>query len=134
MKKIIDIALKVLLSLLLIMPIFGILGFFPEPTPDMYTNATAFQFIQILMTSKYIMVLEALTFVVSLVLLWTKREALAALLLVPFTVNIVAFHAFLDGGLFTGGAIMGNILLLLNGYFLFKHKAVLQMLLAKQNV
>jgi hypothetical protein len=134
MKKIMHIALKVLLSLLLIMPIFGILGFFPAPTPDMYTNATAFRFIQILMASKYIMFLEGLTFVVSLVLLWTRREALTALLLLPFTVNIVGFHMFLDGGLFTSGAIMGNVFLVLNLYFLCTNKKQLAILLQKTSV
>ncbi len=113
---------KVILTLLLIMPIFGILGFFPEPTADMYTNETAFQFIQILMASKYIMYMEAITFAVVLFSIWTRREALGALLLLPFTFNIVGFHAFLDGGPFTGGAVMGNVLLLINVYFLWVYR------------
>lgn len=113
---------KVILTLLLIMPIFGILGFFPEPTVEMYTNETAFQFIQILMTSKYIMYMEAITFAVILFSIWTRREALGALLLLPFTFNIVGFHAFLDGGPFTGGAVMGNVLLLINVYFLWVYR------------
>lgn len=104
------------------MPIFGILGFFPEPTADMYTNTTAFQFIQILMASKYIMYMEGITFAVVLFSIWTRREALGALLLLPFTFNIVGFHAFLDGGLFTGGAVMGNILFLINVYFLWVYR------------
>ncbi len=127
MKKI-HIALKVLFSLLLIMPVFGILGIFPEPTADMYTNSQAFAFIQILMASKYIMVMEGLTFVAALIFLWTRREFVAALLLLPFTFNIVGFHAFLDGGLFTGGAIMGNVFLLLNAYFLWKNRDQVAML------
>jgi hypothetical protein len=113
---------KVILSALLIMPIFGILGFFPEPTADMYTNETAFQFIQILMASKYIMYMEGITFAVVLFSIWTRREALAGLLLLPFTFNIVGFHAFLDGGLFTGGAIMGNVLLLINLYLVWTYR------------
>lgn len=114
--------IKVILSILLIMPIFGILGFFPEPTADMYTNATAFQFIQILMATKYIMYMEGLTFAAVIFSIWTRREALGALLLLPLTYNIVGFHAFLDGGPFTGGAIMGNILLLINVYFLWVYR------------
>ncbi len=120
--KTINTIIKVILSALLIMPIFGILGFFPEPTADMYTNETAFQFIQILMASKYIMYMEGITFAVVLFSTWTRREALGALLLLPFTFNIVGFHAFLDGGLFTGGAVMGNVLLLINVYFLWVYR------------
>lgn len=127
MKKI-HIALKVLFSILLIIPVFGVLGFFPEPTADMYTNSQAFAFIQILMASKYIMIMEGLTFVAALIFLWTRREFVAALLLLPFTFNIVGFHAFLDGGLFTGGAIMGNVFLLLNAYFLWKNRDQVAML------
>jgi len=120
--KIFNTIVKVILTLLLIMPIFGILGFFPEPTADMYTNETAFQFIQILMASKYIMYMEGITFAVVLFSIWTRREALGALLLLPFTFNIVGFHAFLDGGLLTGGAVMGNVLLLINVYFLWVYR------------
>lgn len=123
---------KVILTLLLIMPIFGILGFFPEPTADMYTNTTAFQFIQILMASKYIMYMEGITFAVVLFSIWTRREALGALLLLPFTFNIVGFHAFLDGGPFTGGAVMGNVLLLINAYLVWTYRAQILPLLQKR--
>lgn len=131
MKKI-NIILKVVLTLLLIMPIFGILGFFPEPTADMYTNETAFQFIKILMASKYIMYMEGITFAAVIFSIWTRREALAALLLLPFTFNIVGFHAFLDGGLFTGGAVMGNVLLLINAYLLWAYRSQILPLLRKR--
>lgn len=114
------------------MPIFGILGFFPEPTVEMYTNETAFQFIQILMASKYIMYMEAITFAVVLFSIWTRREALASLLLLPFTFNIVGFHAFLDGGPFTGGAVMGNVLLLINAYFVWTYRAQILPLFQKR--
>ncbi len=130
--KTINTIIKVILSALLIMPIFGILGFFPEPTVEMYTNETAFQFIQILMTSKYIMYMEAITFAVVLFSIWTRREALGALLLLPFTFNIVGFHAFLDGGPFTGGAVMGNVLLLINVYFVWTYRAQILPLLQKR--
>jgi hypothetical protein len=130
--KTINTIIKVILSALLIMPIFGILGFFPEPTVEMYTNETAFQFIQILMASKYIMYMEAITFAVVLFSIWTRREALASLLLLPFTFNIVGFHAFLDGGPFTGGAVMGNVLLLINAYFVWTYRAQILPLFQKR--
>jgi hypothetical protein len=122
MKRVGDIGAKVVVSLLLVMPIFGAFGIFPAPTADMYNTPEAFAFIQALMTGEYIMILDAIVFALALWCLWTKRVALAALLLLPITVNIVAFHWFLDGGPFTGGAVMGNVLLVLNAYFLWQSK------------
>ncbi len=131
--KTINTIIKVILSILLIMPIFGILGFFPEPTAEMYTNETAFQFIQILMASKYIMYMEGIIFAVVLFSIWTRREALAGLLLLPLTFNIVGFHAFLDGGPLTGGAIMGNVLLLINVYLVWAYRNQILPLLQKRS-
>lgn len=114
---------KVLLTLLLVMPILGTLGIFPAPTADMYQTPEAFQFINLLMQSKYIMVINSVVYLITIYCLWTRRTALAALLLLPISINIVGFHAFLDGGLLTGGAVMGNVLLLLNLAFLWQQRA-----------
>lgn len=130
MKKIIDIVLKVLLSLLIVTPILGVTGIFPAPTADMYTTPEAFAFISAIMGSGYITETMALVFIIAIGALWTKRVALAALLILPLTVNIVGFHLFLDGGLFTAGSIMADILLLLNGYFLYQQRAVYHVLFA----
>lgn len=120
--KIIKTIAKFVLSAILIMPILGTLGVFPAPTADMYTNPDAFTFIQAITVSGYIMPIMAVVFFAALISLWTKREALAGLLLLPVTLNIVGFHAFLDGGLLTSGALMGNILLVLNLCLLWHHK------------
>jgi hypothetical protein len=102
------------------MPILGTLGIFPAPTRDLYNTDAAFNFINVLMnTASYISILMAIVNTISVIALWTKREALASILMLPITANVVGFHAFLDGGLLTGGAIMGNILLVLNLYFLY---------------
>jgi putative oxidoreductase len=122
MKKAFNIILKLLLTLILVMPILGATGVFPAPTAEMYQNPEAYAFIAILMSSKYIMILDAIVFALAIVCLWTKRVALAALLILPITVNIIGFHLFLDGGLLTPGAAMGNILLLLNLYFLWQSR------------
>ena len=118
--KIINTIIKVILSIILIMPVFGVLGIFPEPTADMYNNIDAYAFIKVLMDSQYIMIMMSVVFLISLACLWTKRVALASLLLLPLSLNIVGFHAFLDGGLLTGGAVMGNVLLLINIYLLWQ--------------
>lgn len=123
---------KVLLTLLLVMPILGTLGIFPAPTADMYQTPEAFQFINLLIQSKYIMVINSVVYLITIFCLWTRRTALAALLLLPISINIVGFHAFFDGGLFTGGAVMGNVLLLLNLAFLWQQRAVYKSLWEKR--
>ena len=119
MKRIIHVVLRVMFTLLCISPILGTLGVFPPPTPDLYTSQEAFAFIDTLLKAKYITIIMSLVFALSIVLVWMNRIAFVAILILPFTVNIVAFHAFLDGGLFTAGAIMGNVLALINIYFLY---------------
>ena len=122
MKKALDIVLKVVLSLILVTPILGLTGLFPPPTQDLYNTPEAFAFIQMMGAGRYISIIMAVVHVVALVCLWTRRTGLAALLILPITVNVVAFHAFLDGGLLTAGAVLGNIMLLINAYFLWQHR------------
>lgn len=132
MKKAFNILCKVLLVLLMISPVLGALGVFPEPTADMYHNQTAFDFIQALMGSAYFPVLLASTFAIAIVLTFMNRMALVALLILPITANIIGFHWFMDGGPFTAGALMGNLLLLLNIYFLWQNKKTYRALLKKE--
>lgn len=121
MKKIVNIVLKAVLCIMLFMPALGALGIFPAPTRDLYNTDIAFDFINMLMSVGYVNWLMSAVFIISLVLIIMKRTALAALLLLPVTLNIIGFHLFLDGGLFTSGAIMGNALFLLNLYFLWQN-------------
>jgi hypothetical protein len=131
MKKAIDIVLKVILSISLVMPILGLAGVFPAPTQDLYNTTQAFAFIQTITEGRYISIIMAVVHVIALVCLWTRRTGLAALLILPITVNVVAFHAFLDGGLLTAGAILGNVMLLINAYFLWEHRREYAPLLAQ---
>lgn len=124
---------KILLTLLLVSPILGVLGIFPAPTRDLYQTDQAFQFVDLLMKSRYVMYMDAVVFLLAIICLWTRRTALAALLLLPITLNIVGFHAFLDGGPFTAGAIMGNVLFLLNLAFLWKERAQYKALFEKKD-
>lgn len=119
--KILTAVLKVVLCLILLTPILGSLGILPAPTADMYTPK-GWAFIEMLFEAKYIVYTEALVFLVAILLIATKRMALAALLILPITVNIISFHAFLDGGLLTSGAILAEALTLLNLYFLWQNK------------
>jgi hypothetical protein len=122
MRKVVDIGLKIVLSLILLLPIVGALGVLPPPTQDLYNTPQAFEFIETITDGRYISIIMALVHVAALASLWTRRTALAALLILPITVNVVAFHAFLDGGLLTGGAVLGNLMLLINAYFLWQHR------------
>lgn len=112
-------------SLILVMPIFGVLGVFPDPTRNLYNTDEAFAFIQVLSDSGFIMWMMAVVHVIALYALWTRREAVAALLVLPITLNVVGFHLVLDGGLFTAGAVMADVMLALNLYLLWKHQNVL---------
>ena len=129
MKKIIHIVCKVVLSLILLLPVLGTTGMLGEATRDLYNTDQAFAFIQMLVQVMYINYIMAAVHVVALIALWTKREALGALLILPITVNVFAFHAFIDGGVFTGGAVLANIMLLLNAYLLWRNREVLKQLL-----
>ena len=129
--KIIDVALKVVLSLILVLPILGTLGIFPPPTQDLYNTPEAFQFISTLTEIRYINIIMSVVHVIALFFLWTRRTALAALLVLPITVNVVAFHLVLDGGLLTAGAVLCNVMLLINLYFLWTRQRELASLWAK---
>lgn len=133
MKKYIHLGLKMVLSLILFLPILGLLGIFPEPTADLYNTPQAFAFINMLNVAIYISYTMAAVHIIALFALWTKREALAALIILPITVNVVGFHAFLDGGLLTGGAVLGNIMLLINLYLIWSSRVKYQILLAPAN-
>jgi putative copper export protein len=134
MKKYINVTLKVLFSLLMLMPIMGALHLFPAPTADMYNNSQAFAFITMIMGSAwYINFTIAIVFALALVLFWTKRMALAVILVLPITVNIISFHLFLDGGLFTPGAIPAVLIFALNLYFVWQERKNYAQLIAKSN-
>lgn len=123
MKKVLHILAKVLLSAIILLPIVGSTGALGEATRDLYNTDQAFAFIQMLTEIMYINYMMTGVLIVALIALWTRREPLAALLIAPITANVVAFHLFLDGGLLTGGAVLGNVMLLLNLYFLWKNRA-----------
>jgi hypothetical protein len=129
--KVFNVILRIVLCLLIFSPILGVFGIFPAPTRDYYNTDIAFSYIDMLMAVGYVNYLMAIVFAASIVLTIMNRMALVALLILPITLNIVGFHAFLDGGLFTGGAIMGNILLLINIYFLWINRDKYKVLLSK---
>jgi hypothetical protein len=131
--KILTIILRIVLGLFTVTPILGALGIFSAPTAEMYSNPNAYAFIQALYTSGYIIPIMAIVFFITLALVITNRMALAAILILPITINIVAFHAFLDGGLFTMGALMADVLLIINIYFIWKNWGTYRALLVKSS-
>jgi hypothetical protein len=134
MKKILDLVLKAVLSLILALPILGTFGVLGEPTRDLYHTDEAFAFIQMLTDVMYINYMMVGVHIIALIALWTKREALAALLIAPITANIVGFHLFLDGGLFTAGALMVNIMLAINLYLVWKYRHAYRELLQPRHI
>ncbi len=121
--NIFTIVCKVALTLILVLPVLGTLHIFPAPTRDLYNTDAAFNFILALDTAWYITYMIAVVHILAVIALWTRREALAALLIAPITANIVGFHLFLDGGLFTGGAVLVDVMVALNLYFFWKYRA-----------
>jgi hypothetical protein len=119
--RVLDVILKVALSLVLFLPVLGIVGVFPEPTRDLYNTDAAFAFIEALYFASYFLYIMAAVHVVAILALWTGREALAAILILPITVNILGFHLFLDG-FFTANAIGGIVFFLLNVYFIWVNR------------
>jgi glycerol-3-phosphate acyltransferase PlsY len=130
--KILNTIAKVVFGLIILMPVIGATGVFPEPTRDMYNTALAYDFIVMLGSVGYITAIMAVVCAVTLILMITKRMALASILVLPITVNVVAFHAWIDGGLFTAGASLGNLMLLLNLYFIWQNRTELKTLLEKR--
>lgn len=128
--KILNTIFRIALGLIVLSPILGVLGIFPAPTADMYTPR-GFEFITALYGTGYMMYIMAVVFAISLVLIIMNRMALAALLILPVLVNILAFHLFLDGGLFTAGAILADVFALLTGYFLWQNRNRYKSLLDK---
>ena len=124
--KILTIILRVLLGLVLLLPILGAVGVFPAPTADLYTPQ-GWAFINALMDTGYIMPLIGLLCFVCLILVIIGRTALAAVLLAPFTVNVVLFHFFLDGTPI-GALVPAAVLLLLNAFFLWSERSKYRML------
>ncbi len=127
--KILSTVLRVLLMLLLLMPIAGILGFFPPPTAEMYTPQ-GWAFISALMNTGYMMPLLGIMFAVVVVLLVMNKTALAALLLAPITVNIMCFHWFLDAAPVSASSSLAYLLLILNAFFLWQNWGKYQKFLA----
>ncbi len=122
MKNFAHIFAKLVFSFILLMPILGVTGIFPPATRDLYNSDEAFAFIEALTAAAYIMYMMAVVHIIAIVALWTRREVVGALLAIPITLNVVGFHLVLDGGLFTAGALMGNVMLLINLYLLWLHR------------
>jgi hypothetical protein len=118
--KILHHVCRILLGLLCLLPILGTLGVFPAPTADLYTPS-GWAFMSALMASGYLMPVLGLTFFAVFVCVVTNRMALGAIILLPLTVNIVCFHAFVDTGLLHPAASMGIVLALLNAFFLWEN-------------
>lgn len=127
--KIFALVLRILLGLFLLMPVVGALGVLPEPTADMYSPA-GWAFMSALMETGYMMPLVTITSLICAILFFWGKEALAAVLLAPFTVNVIAFHLFLDPNPFAATTIPAWILLLLNLFFLWRNREKYKMLWA----
>ena len=118
--KMLSIAMRVLFGLVLTLPILGALVF-PPPTADMYSPA-GWAFIQAMTNTGYLPWLVTITAAAGLLLLLIGRTALAAVVVAPLTVNIVAFHLLLDNSMFIPSAIPAWVILITNAYALWENR------------
>jgi putative oxidoreductase len=116
--KIFTAILRTLFGLFLLIPVAGVFNLLPQPTAEMYTPQ-GWAFISALMQTGYMMPLVALTSFICGALFLLNHTALAAVLLAPFTVNVIAFHWFLDAAPVSASSIPAYILLALNIFFLW---------------
>jgi len=133
LRKVCDTIAVIILAGILISPAVGVLGIFPAPTADLYYTPEAFNFILAMMEVKYLTILMGIVCAIAIGLILTRRMALAVLIILPITINIFLFHAVIDSGIFTMGALMGNVFFVLNLYFLWKYRAWYKPLFAKAN-
>jgi len=108
--------------------IFGLNGFlnFIKPPADMVMSAQAIQFSTALMESGYMMPLIGATLLVPGVLLVLNRFVpLALVLLAPFFVNSLLFHAFLE----RTGLPNAIVFIALHLYLAWTHRAAYRPLL-----
>ena len=79
---------------------FGVVGYIPallQSLPQPQYNEVALAFIAALFVTGYLTHLMAIIFVLSgLMFIFNKWSAFGAVLLAPITINILAFHIFLD--------------------------------------
>lgn len=105
--------------------VFGLNGFLQFlPMPEM--PEAAGRFLGAMMETGYLFTLVKLVEITVGVLLLTNRFVpLALVLLAPVSVNIVAFHLFLD----PAGIAAGAVVFLLNVFLLFAYKPVYEPML-----
>lgn len=102
----------------LIFFVFGLNGFLQFlPQPEMGAEAGAFMG-ALASTGYFFPLLKIVETVAGLLLLTNRYVTVALAMLAPVTVNIVAFHAFLD----PAGLPVGVLAFLLNVYLLFAYK------------
>ena len=117
---------RIVLGLMLV--VFGLNKFLQfMPTPPMTDEAGSFM--GALVGTGYMMpIVAVIEIVVGALLLFNRYVALALLLLAPISVNIVAFHLFLDIGGIGGAAFV----FILNVFLLFAYRNRYQPLLTNQ--
>jgi len=86
--------IRILFAIVLL--VFGVNIFFPfMPAPEI--SGLAGEVLGALAAAKYVFPVMAITFIIAgLLFLFNKCSALAAILIVPFSLNFVLFHIFVE--------------------------------------
>lgn len=110
--------IRILLGIIFLLPALGGLGVFPQPTADMYTSQ-GWAFISALINTGYMFPLIGVFSIIVAIFAFANRTALAAIMLLPFTVNIVLFHVILDATPVSASSALAYIVAAINIFLLW---------------
>jgi putative oxidoreductase len=101
--KIVATVVRYLMGLMfLIFGLNGFLHFIPQPPP---TDPLALQYMTVMITSHYLVLVFLLQFVGGVLLLLNRFVPLALVLLAPIIVNILEFHILMNPGTIAPGLL-----------------------------
>lgn len=110
--------LRILLGIIFLLPALGGLGVFPQPTADMYTSE-GWAFIDALIRTGYMFPLIGVFSIIVALSAFANRTAFTAIMLLPFTVNIILFHVMLDAVPVSASSALAYIVAAINVFLLW---------------
>jgi putative oxidoreductase len=96
---------------------FGLNGFFQFAPPPTFNEAGSALLGALFATGYFFPIMAIIWILAGLMFLFNRYSALAALILLPISINILLFHIILD----FSGATIGILVFILNIYMLYVH-------------
>ena len=115
--------LRFVLAAFLFLSAAGQLGYAPPPDPNMFTTE-AWAFVQALQGTGYMMqTVGIVSALCGLAFLMNRYIALASIVLMPISINIVLFHVFLDAEPISVNASPAYLFFFLNLFMLYASRS-----------